>query len=113
MTIQAYPIVPFDEIGEGREHRRKLALVVNNAMRGKLNCGIEIEIEADATLTVIEDDRIHPDCILLFDPLNLAADTALRSGPFFVDEADRGQETATITHADDVGGARFRVVILA
>lgn len=112
MTIQSYPIVAYDQADDGRKHRREMANVLNGAMRGKLNCLIEVELAVAAVQTVVRDDRLHADCAFLFDPLDEIADAAVRTGPLFIAEADRGFEQCTITHADDVGGARFRVVII-
>lgn len=112
MTIQTYPIVAQLDAADGRMHRREIVLVLNNAMRGKLNCAFEITL-SDAEATAVIDDRLHQDCVLLFDPLDELADTAMRVGPLFVAEADRSQGQCTITHADDVGGARFRVAVFS
>lgn len=112
MAIQVYPQVTQLDAADTRVQARRLALVINLAMQGKINCAIEVTL-ATGTSTVVNDERLHPSCLLFFDPLNSIADTAMRVGPLFVADAGRGIKTATITHASGVQGALFRMAILS
>lgn len=43
----------------------EVALVVNGAMQGRLNCVIDFDIPADATSVIIQDDRLHEFALLV------------------------------------------------
>ena len=61
---QGYSAVPEiltdsdDRSVAGKEHRRKMALALNGALRGKVNCVLDVVVTANATSTTITDPRI-------------------------------------------------------
>lgn len=64
MSSQGYPAVPEmltdaqDTSVAAKEHRRKMALAINNINRGKFNCTLDVLITASAATTNIVDPRI-------------------------------------------------------
>jgi hypothetical protein len=112
MTVQQYPLVASLDSLEERQHRREMTSVINLTSKGKLNCMTEVTLSGNATTELI-DERIHKDCFLAFDPLDNIAEEIIRNGPFRVNETDRSTGRLVITHATDVAGARFKVIIIA
>lgn len=64
MSSQGYPAIPemltdsADKSVAGKEHRRKMALAINNINKGKFNCTLDVVVMAGATSTTITDPRI-------------------------------------------------------
>lgn len=64
MSSQGYPAVPEmltdsdDKSVAGKEHRRKMAVAINNLNKGKSNCTLDVVVTASATSTTITDSRI-------------------------------------------------------
>lgn len=95
------------------------ARAINSAMRGKINALYEVggsrtfALTANAATSTISDERIHPDCVLLFVPLTANAAAELYGATMYVLTANYGVGSATITHANNAQADReFRVVIL-
>lgn len=81
--------------------------------KGKIECVTTITLTASATTTALSDIRISPQSILIFDPLTANAAAELAAGTLYVLKADRGDGTATLTHANSAQTDRdFLVGIL-
>ena len=67
---------------------REVAEVVNNLVEGKINSTGTVTLEASgATTTLLEDIRIGPDSVILFEPITLSA-AASNKYPYGVFEQD-------------------------
>lgn len=86
---------------------REISEVVNNTMNGKTNNTGSITIAvASATSTVINDERIGFDSVVILTPTTSAA-----SG--FAYYIETGKGSATITHAANTTASRtFRYVVV-
>ena len=62
------------------EHRRKLALAVNNALDRKINAVITVTLETEMLSTTIVDDRIIPTTSLALAPLTPSAQAMVGAG---------------------------------
>lgn len=82
------------EWGNGPEHRRKLAEVLDGVMDGKINATGTVTLTASSTTTTLTDRRIGTGSVILFMPTTQNA-----AGEIGMYVSSRGQGTATITHA--------------
>jgi len=115
MSSQGYPAVPEmltdsdDKSVAAKEHRRKMALAINNNTRGKFNCTLDVVVTAGATNTTITDPRISYFSFLstmAFDT-NGAADEA--AGIYF----DTFNSGSVVMHHRNNGSVRsLRILIL-
>lgn len=95
----------------GSEHRRRIAEAANQALRGKLNAQRDVTLTANATATVIVDPRITPNSFIGLMPTTANAAAEIGAGTMYV--SARGDQTATITHANNAQTDRtYRVTIL-
>ena len=76
---------------------RKVATVVNNIMDGKINATGSVTLTANQATTTLTDMRVGPDSVILFMPTT--ANAAAELATLYV--SSRGQETATLTHANN------------
>src|SRR5262249_41922447 len=74
---------------------RQHADVINNMLRGKLNCTLNVTLDANATTTTVIDPRISATSCLLFSPLTSNALTVYAS--LYASEQTTG--SATLTHS--------------
>jgi len=79
------------------EHRTRLALAINNILRGKLNNTGSVTLTASSATTTLTDVRIGKDSVILMQPTTANAAAAL-SGLYF---GTPGDGTVTINHAND------------
>jgi hypothetical protein len=80
-TVQA----PLFFKGSLDEHVRKVALVVNEALLGKTNNTIrELTLAANATETVIENDRYCYSTVVTLMPKTASAAAALAAGAVYI-----------------------------
>lgn len=115
MSSQGYPAVPEiltdgnDKSVAGKEHRRKMALVINRLNQGKSNCTLDVVVTASAITTPISDPRISYFSFLgtmAFDA-NGAADEA--AGIYF---SDFNSGSVTMNHRSDTSTRSLRLLIL-
>ena len=92
---------------------RNLAIRFNQLINGKFNAAVEFTPAAATTTTVIIDTRITPLSVFFIEPTNSAGAVELAAGTMFVDNANRGAGTCTITHSTGAASQLFRLVILA
>lgn len=97
------PAVDFDHPNE-RWHRRQLARAVNDILNGHINSVVDYDF--DTAGGALLDERITPDSIISFIPLNAIA----AANPAFVDGATITAGSALVTGG--AAGALFRVSIL-
>lgn len=60
-----------------RAHREQIARAVNNAMRGHLNCTLQLTLDAGVTTTTITDERISAQTFLGLMPTTANAAAAV------------------------------------
>ena len=82
------------------EHRREIAEAVNSVLQGKLNAVDTVTLTVSSATTTLLDSRIGPDSFIGFMPTtaNAAAEALYVSS--------RGDQTATITHANNAQADR-------
>jgi hypothetical protein len=94
---------------DGTTDQRQIALVVRNAMDGKINSTGSVTLTASSTTTLVEDSRAGGDSVILFMPTT--ANAAAEQTTMFV--SVRAKQSFTITHANNSQTDRtFSYVIL-
>ena len=87
--------VPESEPAES-EHRRKLARAINRINQGKLNCTLDVTLQANQTATTVVDPRIARTSVLCWMPQTASASTAERAGIYV---SSRSKGSAVLSHA--------------
>jgi len=105
MATWSFSTAPFDS-EDAREHRQKIAHVLNLAMSGKLNCTGEVTLTANDISTTVTDARVSGYSTIVFDPLTANAAAELAAGTMYVAEADRLGGSFTITHTNAASTVR-------
>lgn len=94
---------------EGTSDARQVALVVRNAMDGKINATGTVTLTASSATTVVTDNRAGGDSVVLFMPTT--ANAAAEVPTMYV--SARAKQSFTITHANNAQTDRtFSYVIL-
>lgn len=109
-----YSPVP-EILPDEKEHRRKLAAVVNSMRNGKLNAVTNVTLTPGGTTTTFTDQRITPQSVILLMPqtANAAAAVASLAGPIYVSSTTQVNGSAVITHASNAQTDRtFAVLII-
>lgn len=102
------PSVPVDHTHEA-EHRRFLAVGINNALDGKINSTGTVTLAQSATSTTLTDYRIGANSIILFMPTT--ANAAAGMDALYV--SARSDGSATLTHDSTADSDRtFGYVVL-
>lgn len=112
MTLNQYTGIATDK-PDAFQQVKNLAVRFNQMLQGKFNVAVEFTPVAATTSTVITDARLTPNSVLLIEPTSSGGAVELAAGSMFVDTANRGQGTCTITHSTGAAGNLFRLVILA
>lgn len=112
MTVHPGFSVPEEQ--PGADHRATLKRVlasVKGVLQGKMNVSLEITLTENATSTTVTDSRLSYFSAAFFDPLT--ANAAAELGTLYVTQANRGNGSWTLTHANSAQTDRtFRMVIL-
>jgi hypothetical protein len=94
---------------EGTSDPRQVALVVRNAMDGKLNATGTVTLTASSATTAVTDNRAGGESVILFMPTT--ANAAAELSTMYV--SARAKQAFTITHANNAQTDRtFSYVIL-
>ena len=94
----AYEPAP-EEWGDVAEWCRQIAQVANANQNGKINATGTVTLTANQATTVISDQRIGPDSIILLMPTTANAAAEVGAGGLYI--SSRGEKTATFTHANN------------
>lgn len=90
---------------EPLEWCRRIALVLNRTIQGKMNCVNTVTLTANASSTVINlaEGQLGSGTLILFDPLTSHAAAEIASGSMYIASADRVimNKRITITHANN------------
>lgn len=81
--------------------------------RGKIECVIELTLTAGAATTVINDERLSKQTVILFDPKTANAAAELYGGTMYALNANRTTGAFTVTHANNAQVDRhFQVALI-
>lgn len=110
MTIRSFlhfPPPPADP-----ELRRQYE-VLQRMRKGKLECVGEFTLTASAASTVLNDVRISPQSVIVWHARTANAAAELGNGTMYILDANMGNGTATVTHANNVQADRsFRYAVI-
>tara|TARA_Y100000310_G_scaffold334261_1_gene413686 strand:+ start:541 stop:876 length:336 start_codon:yes stop_codon:yes gene_type:complete len=98
MAYKGHPIAP-TTWDDPVEHIRRTAEAANSALDGHINAREAITLTASQATTVVTDYRVHPDSVILFEPLTANAATELYGATMWV--TSKGKQTFTIGHANN------------
>jgi len=118
MTTRDFPHIkkpaPFRDLVDWFTWACHLFEVVSTMRRGKMDCTTEITLTPSAASSTLNDIRLSPYSVVLFDPQTANAAAEKAAGTMYVTTANRGNNAWTITHANNAQADRlFRVLILA
>jgi len=107
------PPTDFESFRQVGSYLRRMWEPLQAMRRGKIECMAELTLTANAASSTLSDIRIGKYSALIFDPLTANAAAELAAGTLYVTTANRGDGTATVTHANNVQTDRsFRVLII-
>ena len=91
------------------EHRRQIAIVLNNSLDGKLNSTGSITLTASSATSTLNDRRLGATSVLSFMPTTSNASAGMTS--LYV--SAQGKQTATLTHANNAQTDRtYKYIII-
>lgn len=92
---------------------RRLHEVMQQVRRGKLECVVELTLTPNAATTTLSYKGLSPQSVVTFDPKTANATAELYGGTMYVLAADRGNDSWTVTHANNAQADRtFQVSII-
>ena len=98
---------------DGALHRQQIASALNNVLAGRINCVLDVTLDANAASTTVTDARISAFIAALPDPMTASAATELASGSMYITEDNRTRGSLTITHSiSEATDRTFRLVVL-
>ena len=105
--MTGYPLAPL-LLSDEKEHRRQLATLLNNTIKGKLNAVTSVTLAASSTTTTITDARIGPNTFIGLEPTTANAASARAS--LYVSARTKG--SATLAHASSANVDQTFMVLL-
>ena len=117
MTIRQFQHLPqpgaFKTIEDVERYTRLLWDALLKLRRGKLECVVEFTLAAGAATTVLTDERLSPQSVVLLDPKTANAAAEKAAGTVYCLTANRGVGTWTFTHANNAQTDReFQVALI-
>ena len=110
MTIR--PFLHFPPPPANPELRRQYE-VLQQLRSGKTENVAEVTLTANVASTTVTDIRVSPQSVLVWHPRTANAAAELANGTMYVTDANMGNGTYTITHANNAQTDRsFRVAII-
>lgn len=110
MTIRPFlhfPPPPADPV------ERRRYEVLQQMRSGKLECVGEFTLTAGAASSVLNDVRISPQSVIVWHPRTANAAAEMAAGTMYIADANMGDGTATVTHANNAQTDRdFRYAII-
>lgn len=92
---------------------RRLWEVLAQVRRGKMDAVTELTLTANAATSTLAWKGLSPQSVVLFDPKTANAAAELAAGTMYVLTANRGNDTWTVTHANNAQADRtFQVAII-
>ena len=87
--------------------------VLQQVRNGKLEIVGELTLTAGAASTAVTDIRVSPQSVIVWHPRTANAAAELAAGPMYVTDANMGNGTFTVTHANNAQVDRtFRFAVL-
>lgn len=88
---------------------KKIVLVVNNLVNGKLNNTGEFTLAASATSTIVKNNLVNPNSVVFPIPSSASAALDWSSGSMYITTGDK---EFTVTHDSDAATTRtFKYVV--
>ena len=105
MTTTYYSGRPFaqEDMPDEKQHRRQIARVLNQVMKGHLNNTLSVTLTVSSATTVVNDPRISISTAAHFMPTTAHAAAEIAAGGFYAVPA---QGVLTITHANNANADR-------
>jgi hypothetical protein len=92
---------------------RRLYEVVQQLRRGKMENVTELTLTANAATSTLSFKGLSPQSVVVFDPKTANAAAELYGGTMYVLTANRGNDTWTVTHANNAQVDRtFQVAVI-
>lgn len=105
MTIRQFQNLPqpgvFSSLADVARYTRQLWDSLYKVRRGKLECVVEFTLTANVATTVLTDERLSPQTVVLLDPKTANAAAELAAGTVYCLTANRDAGTWTFTHANN------------
>ena len=112
-AVASFPVPDFDYPGDERYHRRQLASAVRSMRDGKINTGLDFDLDVQPAIqTIVEDNRIGITTRMILTPGNIHAAAELASGTIELDEDDITNGQFIIKHLRSTLTRSFRAVLL-
>ena len=87
--------------------------VMAQVRRGKMDAITELTLTANAATSTLAWKGLSPQSVVIFDPKTANAAAELAAGTMYVLTANRGNDSWTVTHANNAQADRsFQVCIL-
>jgi hypothetical protein len=87
--------------------------VMAQVRRGKMDAVTELTLTANAATSTLSWKGLSPQSVVIFDPKTANAAAELAAGTMYVLTANRGNDTWTVTHANNAQTDRsFQVAII-
>lgn len=107
------PPATFSTFSQVAQYVRRLLDSVRIMYRGKLECVTTVTLTASAASTTLNFKGLSPQSVVCFDPQTANAAAELYGATMYVATADRGNDSWTITHANNAQTDRtFSVSVL-
>jgi hypothetical protein len=91
------------------EHRRKLARAINRINSGKINCTLDVTLQANQVTTTVVDPRIAPTSFLCWMPQTATASAAERAGIYVT---GRTKGSAVLNHAANAATDQTLTIVI-
>ena len=89
---------------------RQISDAVNNIIDGKINATGSVTLTDNSATSVVTDQRVSADSVILFMPTNSGGATELASGSMYV--SSRGKQTFTITNTNSATSRTFDYIVI-
>lgn len=110
MTVRSFLHLPPPPNTPGA---RRLYEVVQQIRRGKMENVTELTLTANAATSTLAFKGLSPQSVVIFDPKTANAAAELYGGTMYVLTANRGNDSWTVTHANNAQNDRtFQVAVI-
>jgi hypothetical protein len=116
LTVHPFQHLPepgqFSTLNDVVLYVRRLRDALLKARRGKLECVLEFTLATSGTTTVLKDERLSPQSVVVLDPKTAAAATELAAGTVYALTASRGVGEWTFNHSATASTRDYQVAII-
>lgn len=111
MTIRSF--LHFPPPAANNPEARRMWDALQPIRRGKLECVTEFTLTANAATSTLSFRGLSPQSVVIFDPKTANAAAELYGGTMYVLTANRGNDSWTVTHANNANADRtFQVAVI-